>query len=211
MNWGKKETRLTHMPNETRRGFLAMMGAAVLVASAPAAQALDTDQARALIQTSLDEVYEVINSGQPPAQMYGNFETIFARYADVPVIARSALGPAARQASDTQLAAYQQAFQGYIGRKYGKRFREFIGSRIEVTGARPVKSFFAVTSVAHLNGRSPMEVEWHVSDKSGQSKYFNIIIEGVNMLASERAEIGAMLARRNGDIAALTQDLTQAG
>lgn len=211
MNWAKKETRLTLMPNETRRGFLAMMGAAVLVATAPSAQALNTDQARALIQTSLDEVYQVINSGQPPAQMYRNFEAIFARYADVPVIARSALGPAARQASAAQLTAYQQAFQGYIGRKYGKRFREFIGSRIEVTGARQVKSFFAVTSVAHLNGRSPMEVEWHVSDKSGQSKYFNIIIEGVNMLASERAEIGAMLARRNGDIDALTQDLTQAG
>ena len=57
-----------------------------------------------------------------------------------------------------------------------------------MTGAKPVKSFFAVTSVAYLKGRSPMEVEWHVSDKSGQSRYFNIIIEGVNMLASERAE-----------------------
>ncbi|MFO1139780.1 MAG: hypothetical protein U1E41_11975 [Paracoccus sp. (in: a-proteobacteria)] len=49
-----------------------------------------------------------------------------------------------------------------------------------MTGAKPVKSF-AVTSVAHLKGRSPMEVEWHVLDKSGQAAGFNIIIEGVNM------------------------------
>ncbi|HWL55288.1 MAG TPA: ABC transporter substrate-binding protein [Paracoccus sp. (in: a-proteobacteria)] len=198
------------MPNETRRGFLWMIGAGLALAATPA-RALDTAQASALVQKSLDEVYAVINSSQPPAQMYKAFEAIFARYADVDIIARSALGPAARQASAAEFAAYKRAFQGYIGRKYGKRFREFVGSKIEVTGARPVKSFFAVTSIAYLKGRSPMEVEWHVSDKSGQSKYFNIIIEGVNMLASERAEISAMLARRKGDMAGLTQDLQQAG
>lgn len=196
-----------------RRGFLALAGAgaAVLALRPVGALALNTDQSRALIETALAEVYSVINSGQAPAQMYRQFETIFARYADVEIIARSALGPAARQVGGAQFAAYQQAFQGYIGRKYGKRFREFIGSKIEVTGARPLKSFFAVTSVAYLNGRSPMQVEWHVSDKSGQSKFFNIIIEGVNMLATERSEVAAMLARRNGDIAALTADLQQAG
>ncbi|MBD9526277.1 phospholipid-binding protein MlaC [Paracoccus sp. PAR01] len=198
------------MPNETRRGFLGLIGAGIALTAMPA-QALDTAQASSLVQKSLDEVYAVINSGQPSAQMYKSFEAIFARYADVDIIARSALGPAARQASPAEFAAYKQAFQGYIGRKYGKRFREFVGSKIEVTGARPVKSFFAVTSVAYLKGRSPMEVEWHVSDKSGKSRYFNIIIEGVNMLASERAEVGAMLARRKGDMAGLTADLQKAG
>ncbi|MFD2844587.1 ABC transporter substrate-binding protein [Paracoccus cavernae] len=98
-----------------------------------------------------------------------------------------------------------------MGRKYGKRFREFIGSKIEVQGAKAVKSFYAVNSVAYLNGRAPMQVEWHVSDKSGSVRYFNIIIEGINMLATERTEIAAMLARRKGDIAALTADLQQAG
>lgn len=200
----------TPMQTSSRRGFLGLLGAGAVLMAAPA-WALNTDQARALVQQSLNEVYAVINSGRPPAQMYKDFEAIFARYADVDVIARSALGPKARQVSGQQFAAYKQAFQGYIGRKYGARFREFIGSRIEVTGARPMKSFFAVTSIAKLNGRAPMTVEWHVSDKSGQSKYFNIIIEGVNMLAAERTEIGAMLAQNRGDIAALTAALQQAG
>ncbi|MDN3712335.1 ABC transporter substrate-binding protein [Paracoccus cavernae] len=164
-----------------------------------------------MIQTSVDEVYTVINSGKPLPQMLAEFEVIFARYADVDVIARSALGPAARQVGAQEFAAYKTAFQGYIGRKYGKRFREFIGSKIEVQGAKAVKSFYAVNSVAYLNGRAPMQVEWHVSDKSGSVRYFNIIIEGINMLATERTEIAAMLARRKGDIAALTADLQQAG
>lgn len=193
-----------------RRGFLGVFAVAGAGFATPAL-ALNESEASALVAQSMDEVYAVINSGRPSAQMYKDFEAIFARHADVDVIARSALGPAARQVTGPQFAAYKQAFQGYIGRKYGKRFREFIGSRIEVKGARKLKSFYAVTSVAYLNGRAPLEMEWHVSDKSGRSLYFNIIIEGVNMLASERAEISAMLAANRGDIGALTQALTQAG
>ncbi|MDO5605268.1 MAG: ABC transporter substrate-binding protein [Paracoccus sp. (in: a-proteobacteria)] len=199
------------MMNSSRRGFLGLLTAGAAAFAARPVLALNTDEARALIQTSLNEVYAVINSGQPPAQMYKQFEAIFARYADVDTIARSALGPTARQISPQQFAAYRDAFRGYIGRKYGARFREFIGSQIEVTEARPEKSFFVVTSIARLQGRAPMRVDWHVSDRSGQSKYFNIIIEGVNMLASERTEMAAMLSRSRGDVAALTAALQQAG
>src|SRR5690606_14522740 len=125
-------------------------------------------------------------------------------------IARSALGVAAKSASKAQMQAFTQAFQGYISRKYGRRFREFIGGRIEVTGARAVKSYYEVISTAYLKGDSPFEVRWHVANKGGRDLFFNIIIEGVNMLASERTEIGAMLDRRKGNIDALVQDLKKA-
>ena len=77
--------------------------------------------------------------------------------------------------------------------------------------ARPLKSFFEVVSVAHLKGQSPFEVRWHVFDKSGKDLFFNIIIEGVNMLAAERTEIGAMLDRSKGDIGRLTAALQKTG
>lgn len=199
------------MRRSDRRAVLAMLAGAAAVLPLRPALALDANAARALIQTAINEVYAVINSGQLPAAMYRQFETIFARHADVDVIARTVLGPAARQVGAQQFAAYKQAYQGYLGRKYGKRFREFVGGRVEVGNARPLKSYYAVDAVAHLKGRAPMAIEWHVSDRSGRTKFFNIIIEGVNMLASERAEMSAMLARRRGDIAALTADLQQAG
>jgi len=108
------------------------------------------------------------------------------------------------------MTAFTKAFQGYISRKYGSRFREFIGGKIEVTDARAIKSYYEVISVAHLKGQAPFDVRWHVSDKSGRNLFFNIIIEGVNMLASERTEIGAMLDKRKGNIDALITDLKTA-
>ena len=62
-------------------------------------------------------------------------------------------------------------------------------------------------SVANLLGEGPSDLRWHVSDKSGKNLFFNIIIEGVNMLASERTEIGALLDRNGGDIDRLVAEL----
>ncbi|MBB1496710.1 phospholipid-binding protein MlaC [Paracoccus sp. MC1862] len=198
------------MPNSTRRGFLGLLAMGGAMAVTPA-QAMTAHEASASIRRAVDEVLAVVNSGQPPAQLFAAFETIFAKRADIDAIARSALGPAARQMEAANFREYREAMTGYIARKYGRRFQEFLGSRIEVGAARPLKSFWAVSSTAYLNGRSPMEVEWHISDKTGQPRFFNLIIEGVNMLASEREEIGAMLARRRGDMDALIKDLRQLG
>lgn len=192
----------------TRRDFGAGLAAGAVALSLPQmAFALTVDDARTLVGRTVDGVNGIINSGKSESAMLKDFERLFARYADVPVIARSALGVAAKSASKAQLSAFTKSFQGYISRKYGRRFREFIGGRIEVTDAKPLKSYFEVVSVAYLQGESPFDLRWHVSDKSGKDLFFNIIIEGVNMLASERAEIGALLDKRKGNLDQLISDL----
>ncbi|MFZ1470090.1 MAG: ABC transporter substrate-binding protein [Paracoccaceae bacterium] len=190
----------------TRRSFGLIFGASVASMALPAL-ALNVDQARQLIDKAVADINRIINSGKSEQQMFPEFEKLFSRYADVPTIARSALGVAARSASNAQMKSFTKAFQIYISRKYGRRFREFIGGKIEVKDARPVKSYYEVISTAYLKGESPFEVRWHVSDKAGRNLFFNIIIEGVNMLASERTEIGAMLDKRKGNIDALIKDL----
>jgi len=172
---------------------------------------MDTAEARALIDRAVGEINGVINSGQSETAMYAAFEQIFARYADVAIIAQSALGVAARQASPAQMKAFTASFQTYISRKYGRRFREFIGGKIEVIGAQQVKSFYEVISTAYLRGEAPFEVRFQVSDRSGRDLFFNIIIEGVNMLASERTEIGALLDARRGNLDQLIADLRTLG
>ncbi len=195
----------------SRRAFGSTLLAGAALAALPRpARALDLASAKALIDRAIGEVNTVINSGKSETGMFKDFERIFAKYADVGAIARSALGPAARQASPGQMKSFTAAYQGYISRKYGRRFREFIGGRIEVVDAKPLKSYFEVISVAHLKGEAPFDLRWHVSNKSGRDLFFNIIIEGVNMLASEREEIGAMLKKRKGDVEGLIADLKTA-
>jgi phospholipid transport system substrate-binding protein len=202
------------MVKSVERRWVLMGGAALgfgALLPARAVQALDVKSAKVLIGNLVSEINTIINSGTSETAMYKEFERVFIRYADVPIIARSALGIAARGASEAQMNAFTLAFQGYISRKYGSRFREFIGGNIEVEDARQIKSFYEVISTAYLRGEAPFEVRWHVSNKSGRDLFFNLIIEGINMVAAERTEIGALLDARGGNIDALTKDLRSLG
>ena len=48
-----------------------------------------------------------------------------------------------------------------------------------------------------------------MSDRSGRDLFFNMFIEGVNLLLTERTEIGAMIDRHGGDIDKMIADLKQ--
>lgn len=197
----------------SRRSFLTSGVAAIgLAALLPLpAFALTEAGARKLVDAVVGDINRVIASGQSEGAMIGAFEQIFARYADVPVMARYALGADARRLSQSQMQAFTQAFQGYISRKYGRRFRDFIGAQIIVNSARPIKSGYEIKSTAKLRGESPFEVTFLVSDRSGRDLFFNLFIEGVNMLLTERTEIGALLDQRGGNIDQLIADLPRAG
>ncbi len=192
-----------------RRRFLATSTIFAVLGSP--AFALDESKATSLVDTVVAEINRVIASGKSEASMINDFENLFVRYADVPIMAQYALGNDGRRASNGQKAAFTRAFQGYIARKYGKRFREFIGGRIEVRGARKINAGYEITTTAFLRGESPFEVTFLVSDKSGKALFFNMFIEGVNLLLTERTEIGAMLDRRGGNIDQLITDVAASG
>lgn len=189
-----------------RRDLLLAMAAMGAIAPVPAL-ALTEARARALIDGVVADVNAVIASGKSETAMCSDFERIFARYSDTSYIAASAMGVDARRATAAQKKAFSDAFQTYIARKYGRRFREFIGGRLEVKGVRQVKNWFEVDTIAYLQGQAPFNVTFHVSDRTGRDLFFNMFIEGVNMLLTERTEIGALLDRRKGNIDQLISDL----
>ncbi len=196
------------LSNLTRRTFLATFSS---LAIAGPALALSEEGARGLVDKLVAEINRVIASGKSEAGMIRDFERIFGRYADVKIMAQYALGVDGRRASPAQKRRFETAFSGYIARKYGKRFREFIGGKIEVKSARAIRAGYEIKTTAFLRGEAPFEVTFLVSGKSGKDLFFNMFIEGVNLLLTERTEIGALLDRNRGDIDAMTKDLSRLG
>lgn len=193
-----------HTP--TRRLLLAGIGGlAFSLATGAPAMAFSQDKAIALIQNVIDDIQTIINSGEPEAAKLRDFEDIFSNYADVAVIGQLVLGADGRSASASQKRAFAEAFKIYISHKYGRRFRELIGARIEIGQARKVKSFYEVTTRTIKKGQAPFEVVYVVSDKSG--RFIDLKIEGISLIKSERAEIGAMLDKRRGNLDQLIADL----
>lgn len=185
----------------TRRSFIGgLVASGFWLASAPMSFALSVDTSKALVTKLVDDINAVIASGKPEQAMYKDFQKIFSKYADVPTIARYALGADARAASASQMKQFTAAFESYIGRKYGSQFHQFVGGRIEVESAKQVKSFIEVKAMTFMTGEAPFEIKFLVSDKSGKHLFFNMFVEGINMLLTERSEIGSMIDANKGSL-----------
>ncbi|HCW82924.1 MAG: ABC transporter substrate-binding protein [Rhodobacteraceae bacterium] len=200
------------MTQVSRRKATGLIGAALAMFTVAPTQAaaLDTVSAKKLVDALVGEINRVIASGKSEQAMYKDFNRIFAKYGDTSYIAAYAMGNDGRRASGAQKKKFSAEFQTYISRKYGARFREFIGGRLEVKSVRPVKSWFEVTTTAFLRGEAPFTVTFLVSNRTGRDKFFNMFIEGINLLLTERTEIGAMIDRRGGNLDKMIADLRTA-
>ncbi|MBC6442243.1 MAG: ABC transporter substrate-binding protein [Rhodobacteraceae bacterium] len=199
----------------TRRHLVAIVataGASVLgTGLSTGAFALSAGEAEHLVISVSRDIQRVINSGKSENAIVRDFERIFMKYADIAIMAQSSLGVARRFASSSQVRNYTEAFRGYLAHKYGKRFREFVGAEIKVVKSRKTRRGYLVTTSVKMPGRPAFAVEWQVSDASGSTRAFDLIIEGISMLRLEREEIARMLDRRGGDIDRLIAHLRTAG
>ncbi|MCK8483362.1 ABC transporter substrate-binding protein [Aliiroseovarius sp. S2029] len=191
----------------TRRAVLGGLAGLGLVALLPgrAWAAISASKAESLIGQVVSDINGIINSGASESAMIKRFEGVFAKYAAVSYIAQSALGVDGRSASAAQKREFTKAFQGYIAQRYGSRFREFQGGRIDVVGTSEGKNVYEVLTQTTLKGKSPFDVIFIVAKRDG--KFIDMVVEGISIVKSERKEIGAMLDRRGGDLNKLIADL----
>jgi phospholipid transport system substrate-binding protein len=192
--------------NKTRRFvMMSFLGIAGLYASP--VFAFKKSDAEKLIKNLTNDVLGAVNEQKSEDIMFSRFEEIFSKYADVPLIARKALGPTWRGASKAQRSAYVSAFRGYMARYYGKRFEEFLGAEIIVTNARKTSGGFLVGSNIILKDGSSYQAQWHVIDARGKYLMYNLFLEGVSVLSDVRVQIGSMLDKRAGSIDRLIEHL----
>lgn len=195
-----------------RREFTLGLAGLALSTALPA-YALSGSAAEGLVTRAVSEVQAAINSGKPQRRVLADFRKIFLKYADVNTVARSVLGQSWRKASKADQKAYVRAFTGYLARKYGKQFHDFKGAKFTVTGSRDAgrKGFLVRSMVKTPKRSSPFKVEWQVSDRSGKTLIFNMFIEGVSMLTTERGEIRAILEKSGGDVGQVAKTLDNLG
>lgn len=189
-------------PALSRRAVLAGTASLGIAAMLPNMSfALTSDSSVGLIHKVVADVLTIINSGKSEANMLGDFNAIFTDYGAVALIAKTALGAPGRTATSSQLSAYIKAFEGYISRKYGRQFRTFAGAKIDVVSSRDAGSRgFLVKTMIDTPRQAPFEVEWWVIDVNGRAKFFDLKIEGISLISTERTEIGATLESFQGNI-----------
>ena len=190
----------------SRRAFVATF--AMWGALPWPANAFDAAQAETLTRRLMGELLDINGSDIDEAEIIAVSRSILSRYADMTLLAQTILGNPWRSASPAQRQAFTEALQDHLARKYGKQFRQIADtSRGTVTlqEIRSVRDFFVVTVTTQ--GNKPSEIVFFTSDRSGEPKFFNIMINGISLRGLEAAEIGALLDQNRGDIDGLIADM----
>ncbi|MGF1551626.1 MAG: phospholipid-binding protein MlaC [Paracoccaceae bacterium] len=170
-----------------------------LALAAPAARALEPEEAKSFVQETTDEMLELVRSDASASEKADRFEALMERRGAMPQIAKFAAGRIWREMDEGQRDAFADAFAHWLAVTYSRRFQEYSGQTIEIVETRDAgnRGIEVVTRVVG-GGQAPVRVVWLVSDRPGRTVLADLVIEGVSMLITQREEVSAIYAREGG-------------
>jgi phospholipid transport system substrate-binding protein len=188
----------------TRRSVLTAGCALALGAFGPGLSAAATFGPVEFVRELGNRALGVIRSDLTPEQKRTYFRQLLEQDFDIPGIARFVLGPRWRMASAQEREEFMSLFEDYLLVVYGDRFGRYSGERLQVTGSRVGPEGAIVKSeIVRPQGGPPITVDWRMRVRDGLYRIEDVLIDGVSMSVSQRAEFAAAIERSGGHIAGL--------
>ena len=179
----------------------------LLVASST--NAASTQEAVAVVESSIARIDSVLTSDLPAEQVADGLELLFRDHIDAVYMARAVLGPPWRKATPTQRQAFAVVFRRYLAEKYSRYFPKFIGLTYKVVRARTTRNdaTFEIVTKMYLRHQAPAQVHWHLAATDGTPKIRNMIVEDWNLLVLEKAVVRSLLSQNGGSLSRLIRSL----
>lgn len=204
---------LLSRPLASLRAFAILLVSALVLAAPRPAGAAFPDGADTFVRSLGDRAIQTLTQENLPRdQMEARFRDIFREAFHVQAIGRFVLGKYWRVATAEERDEFLKLFEELVVRSYAKRFKEYTGEQLQVNGARAeTESQAIVTSEIVRPAAPPIKVEWRVGIPQGQNDYrvYDVTIEGISMVVTQRAEFAAVIERRGGTVAGLIQALRE--
>lgn len=205
-------------PTSTRRGFLgcAVLGgmAALLIGTAAPAQAGDVEaEAQQFIDSLARATVAIAADHDMPADQRGQrLRALLERGFDTQVISRFVLGRHWRDASAAQQAEFVSLFRDYTVASYARRFESYAGQTLQIVEARDQggeegKIKVLVHSVLQSAGSAPVKVDWRLRQTADGWRIYDVVVEGVSMVLTQRSEFSAVILRHGNGLDGLLEQL----
>jgi phospholipid transport system substrate-binding protein len=192
---------------------------AVIVAGPVLAE--DPPQAFEIIQTTTNQVMEIVDAGQDyaaddPERYYAQLQTILDEVVDFSGFARGVMGPyASKQRYDSldtegkkqmrsQMERFTETIRIGLVRTYGKGLLAFGGSRVEVQKppSEPEGSNkISIMQLIYNDTAEPYVIHYQMRrNRAGQWKLRNLIVEKINLGQIYRNQFQAAARDADGNI-----------
>lgn len=181
--------------------FLAVIGF-VAIASAQSAVAATTEDAKKYASGIGDRVLTVMNdSSKSDDAKLAELEKLFVKVVDVDWVGKFVLGRHWRSASDEQKKAYLDAYKDFLIKHYTSRFSEYSGETFTIESSSEMRDgeFRVRMNIQRPKGQAPVVVDYMLRAEGKDFNVFDIVVEGVSLINTQRSEFSAAVDRQGLD------------
>jgi phospholipid transport system substrate-binding protein len=126
---------------------------------------------------------------------------LFERSVDVPWIGRFVLGKYWRTATEAQRARYLNGYRVFVVKSYTSKFQEYTGSETyKILSSKPDGAGRYLVTMELLRGAQPsVLVDYKLREEAGNLRIYDIVVEGVSLLTTQRSEFASVVSRKGLD------------
>ena len=167
-----------------------------------------TNGAEKFVQSLADDAVSTLTSKNlTETERQYNFRELLHNYFDINGIGKWALGRYWRKASPSERKEYLGLFENLIVGTYSNRFNAYSNEKLSVKGSTSRGKFALVRPHLNRNNQKPIRVEWRVTQPDKNYKIFDIVVEGVSMIQTQRSEFSSVIRRNGGNVSGLLSAL----
>ncbi len=196
----------------TRRSFFAGLAAIAVVAATPAHADVENEARQFIDKLAQATVAVVADQSAPNDVRTERLRGLLERGFDTEVISRFVLGRYWRDASEAQRDRFVALFRDYTVASYARRFETYAGHRLETLTARDQGGHrgqikVLVASRLLRPSGAPVKVDWRVRQTPHGWRIYDVVVEGVSMVLTQRSEFASVIQRSGGNIDGLLDQL----
>ena len=184
----------------TRRHLLALLAASPLISSR-ALGAADPTSPTDFIQGMGDRTLAILDQPVSQPEKLNQLKQLLDGATDLELVARLVLGRYWRQATPEQQAEFVALFKELIMQTMAERMSWYNGQTFEITNSRLVdeRDTMVATRILRPSGKPPILVDWRVRQGAGGYLLIDILVEGVSLVVTQRAEAAEVVNQRGID------------
>lgn len=165
----------------------------------PAVAADESDRVKAFADQLASRAMIVVkNEGLSPQAKQHELETLFDSHVDINWVARFVLGKYWKTATLEQQTSYMTNYKAFILKNYTSKLAEYTGQKYVIKSARPDdEPGDYLLTMELLNTNDPnVVINYRIRKEGNDFKIFDIVVEGVSMITTQRSEFGSVVANK---------------
>ena len=169
-------------------------------------------EADVFIQSVVNRAAKTLGGNLTKEERIEKLKDIARETVDIDGIGRYTLGSYKNELSDSQMMEYKILFRKYFLKSFASRLAEYSNPEIEVVSKKKLnKNYTMVSSVLiSTNQRPEVKIDWRVSTKNPDNLLImNLIIEGLSLARTQKAEFSSIIQGNDGNINALFTSLKE--